>query len=209
LDNRAIADYQIVLSRKLSFSIDRCGQSCQPPLHPQPFGNIGGCSTWPRAVAHVERDFARGIPELRLTGHGGGPKDLRGTSRRRNRGLVRPERAAWRGRVGSTNQTADPRLSTVHADCLGRHGSANRGLFQARMEAGGRPDTRFVRTGRISCPSSHRLDTRSESRCSGRIPARPMDTAAGWKRISHLRGADPAAHNAGSRVCTACCHDAS
>jgi len=45
------------------------------------------------------------------------------------------------GRLGSPNQTADPRLSTVHTDCLGKYGSASRGLFQARMETGGRPNT--------------------------------------------------------------------
>ena len=74
---------------------------------------LGGSSPWSRAAAHVEHHFSGRLHQLRLAGRGGGRPYLRGAASGRHRGLVRPERAAGRRRLGSVDPQADQDLRPV------------------------------------------------------------------------------------------------
>lgn len=80
------------------------------------------------------RAFSRSFPELRLTGLAGCPEDLRGAARGRHGGVVRPERAARRGRMGPLHPAADQELRAIYPDHLKEHARSRRRVFPPRVE---------------------------------------------------------------------------
>ena len=84
-----------------------------------------------------ERAIQGRLPELRLAGRGGRPARLRRATRRRPRGVVRPERAARRRRVGRLHPPADQGVRALRAGHLGEHPEPHGGLLPTRVAPGG------------------------------------------------------------------------
>ena len=127
------------------------------------------------------------LPELRVAGRRSGAAHLRRAARRGPRGLVRPERAARRRRVGCVDPQADQGVRAVRAGHLGQHPGARRGLFPPRMESRRRAARWTWRTTRrSSCRSSSTPRRRQRAR-AGEVPRGAVDAAArgrGRRRLS-------------------------
>src|SRR4029077_8210783 len=100
------------------------------------------CET--EAFVQLPRWAGLRVPELCLAGHRGGSAHLRGTALSRCRGVVRPERAAGRGRLGPVDSQADQDLRFVRSD-----------RFEAYARKSGRVLPAGVEAGRRSIASDH------------------------------------------------------
>ena len=139
------------------------------------------------------------LSQLRLPGRSGRRPHRRSAARGGPRGLVRPERAARRGRLGPADPPAHPRMPAVRAHHLRAHPDAARGLLPARVAPGRRalaPDGRRQGLPRTDCDRLHR---RAPGRGARGVSCRAVDVPArrrGDAGLHHPRRA-PARGSAG------------
>ena len=126
------------------------------------------------------------LPELCVAGRRSRTAHLRRTARRGPRGMVRPECAARRRRVGRVDPPADQGMCAVRAGRLGEHAGARGGLFPARVEPGSEPHAGHGRRQGVPAAGRHRCHAGREGARAREIPGGAMDAPARGRRAGGL-----------------------
>ena len=157
------------------------------PGHGSP--GLPGCKLDSR-LALGEQFPESGLPELRLAGRRCGATHLRRATGRERGGVVRPERAARRRRMGCVDPPANQGLCAVRAGHLGQYAVPQRRVLPVGMETCGRPLAPDGRRPGVPVTGGDRRDARRERTRAGEIPRRAVDA------LVH--------RHVGNRICGAC-----